>query len=252
MPVKIVILWAGKGRRIQREYNGLHKALISLRGEKIINRILNNIKLAGGTEIVPILGYKSEELMKEIKSFGYFNSVEPVINHKFENTNNLYSLIQSKDILSGHDFVVINGDMVFDYRILQKIINLSGNAIAVDANDHGFQLDSPRILIKEGRVLDIGRHRTIEESQGYAVGIYRFCKEFSKEYFCLGIRLAGKKPNAGYHEPLEEVFDRVYFQPCYTENYLWMDVDEKDDVSKAEQMLTDIESMIAESEYLSD
>lgn len=240
MPVRVVVLWAGQGRRIQKEYDGLHKALIPLNGEPLLVHLLRCVRAAGADELVPVLGYRGNDLLTEINRFGGFSSVIPVWNPDYDKTNNLASLMCAERILSGEDFVVVNGDMVFDYRILRKMMFMSGNAIATDANDYGFQLDSPRELIKDNRILDIGRHRTINESQGYAVGIYRFSSSFSQEYFSLGKKLVQEKPGAGYHEPLIGILDRVKFFPCYTENFLWMDVDEKEDVEKAENMLVDL------------
>lgn len=242
MPVKVVILWAGQGRRIQKEYGGLHKAMIPLNGEPLMLHLLRNVKAAGADELVPVLGYRGDELLNTIHNFGEFSSIIPVWNPDYEKTNNLASLMCAEQILTGDEFVVVNGDMVFDYRILQKMISIGGNAIATDANDYGYQLDSPRELIKDGRILDIGRHRTIEESQGYAAGMYRFSASFSQEYFSLGKKLTLINPNAGYHEPLIGILDRVNFVPCYTENYRWMDVDEKEDVVKAETMLNALRS----------
>lgn len=238
---KVVILWAGKGRRIQGEYNGMHKSLISLNGEKLITRLLRNILNAGCKDIVPILGYQSDILLNEINGMNGFSTIIPVINPEYDKTNNLYSLMQAESVLSGEEFVVVNGDMVFDYRILNKMLEFEGNAVGTDNNDYGYQIDSPRLLIRDDRIYDLGRHRTIEESQGYAIGMYKFSSDFSEEYFKLGREMIKENPNAGYHDPLLRAFDRVVVRPCYTEKYLWMDIDEKGDVARAEKMLTDIE-----------
>ncbi len=241
--IKVVILLAGKGRRIQSDYGGMHKALITLNGEKLIVRLLKCILSAGGTSIVPILGYSADLLLKEINKVDGFSSVDPVFNYLYETTNNLYSLLQAEQLLAGDDFIVINGDMVFDYRILQHIIEFPGSAIGTDGNKYDHQLDSPRLLINDNRIYDLGRHRTIEESQGYAIGIYRFSKTISEEFFSLGKEMVKVNPNAGYHDPLVKLFHKHIVRPCYTENYLWMDVDEKADVPKAEKMIIAIERM---------
>lgn len=244
--MRVVILWAGKGRRIQSEYGGIHKAMIPLKGKMLLERILDNIWMAGGDEIVPILGYMANEMEGEIRKVSRIQSIIPVINERYEETNNLYSLMQARNVLENRDFVVVNGDMVFDYRILKKIFCAVGNAVGTDSNDYGFQLDSPRLLIKNNRILDLGRHRTIGDSQGYAIGIYKFSAQFSREYFDLGETMASENPNAGYHDPLVKAFERVMVEPCYTGRYLWMDVDEKSDVSKAEKMIEEIEKEMKE------
>ncbi len=235
--MKAVVLWAGCGRRIQKEYNGLHKAMIPLCGRPLLAYLLDNIRRAGFEEIVPVLGYRAEELLAQIRAYAE-PTVFPVYNPDFDRTNNLYSLLQARDILAGESFVVINGDMVFDYHILEDIRRMSGNAIAVDTNTYPNQIDSPRVLIQNERIMDIGRHRSIEEANGYAVGIYRFSKELSEPYFDAAVALCERKPEAGYHEPLEPLLAESIVHPCVTGSHLWMDVDEKADVHRAEQMLT--------------
>ena len=233
-----VILWAGCGRRIAGRYGGMHKALISLNGEPLLAHLLRNAAKAGVTELVPVVGYRGDTLLAAIESYGgMFQSIIPVYNPDYETTNNLGSLLCGEKLLRDRDFIVVNGDMVFDANILSDIFNVDGNAVAADLHDYGRQLDSPRLLIGEGRIFDIGRHRTIEESQGYAVGIYKFSKDFSAEYFRLGRKLFEARPDAGYHDVLIGCLDRVLFRASPVKKNSWMDVDEPDDVPKAEAML---------------
>lgn len=236
--MKVVILWAGQGRRIQKKYGGLHKALIPLNGKPLLYYLLDNIRRSGIEEIVPVLGYHADEMLTEIEKNNTFKTVVPVYNREYERTNNLYSLVQAERILAGEDFIVINGDMVFDYRILTEILkNPAGNAIAVDNKHYPTQLDSPRVLIEKGRILDIGRHRNIADSTGYAIGIYKFSAAFSEDYLKAGRQLAGVKPQAGYHEPLKSMLGNAQFVPCIINDYAWMDVDEEADVVKAQRLL---------------
>ena len=237
MSVKVAVLWAGQGRRIQRDYGMLHKARIPLCGEPLMAHLLRNLQRCGVEELVPVLGYQQEEMLREIEAFGGFRSIRPAVNPFYDRTNNLASLMCAEEQLCGEDFAVVNGDMVFDAGILQTLLEHPGNAIACDGKNYGYELDSPRMHIQNGQILDIGRHIPWQESQGYAVGMYRFSGEFSEEYFRLGKALAAEKPNAGYHEPLIPVLSRVRFEPAYTEGRLWMDVDEKADVPRAERML---------------
>lgn len=236
--MKAVILWAGQGRRIQKKYGGLHKALIPLNGKPLLYYLLDNIRRSGIEEIVPVLGYRADEMLTEIEKNNTFKAMMPVYNREYERTNNLYSLVQAEKILVGENFIVINGDMVFDYRILTEIIkNAAGNAIAVDNKHYPDQLDSPRVLIENGRILDIGRHRNIVDATGYAIGVYKFSAAFSESYLKAGKQLTEARPQAGYHEPLKSMLGDTWFAPCIINDYVWMDVDEEKDVAKAQRML---------------
>lgn len=226
---------------MQAENRGIHKALLPLNGKPLLFYLIDNIKKAGIKEIVPVLGYQGEELLAYIKGQASEMSVYPVWNDQYENTNNLVSLLQAETVVADEEFIQLNGDMVFDYRIVTKIAGVPGAAIAVDTNEYSFQLDSPRVLIKDGMILDLGRHLRIEETNGYAVGIYRFSKVLAKHFFEDSKELVKKNSQLGFHEPLRQLFHQYVIAPVSTGTMLWMDVDEKADIEKAERYLCKME-----------
>lgn len=239
--MKAVILLAGQGRRIQKEYGGLHKAMIPLHGRPLLYYLIGNLIQAGIEEIIPVVGYRGEELLelidKTVREEKQQITVTPAWNHEYDTTNNLYSLVQAAPLLEQEEFILVNGDMVFDYRLVVNLLKVQEAAIIVDNGSYQEQLDSPRVLIRDGRILDLGRHMRIEEANGYAAGIYRFSKELSKVFFPLSRTLLEKNANLGFHDPLCSLFDKIKIIASDTKNYLWMDVDEKADVEKAEGYL---------------
>lgn len=235
--MKVVILLAGKGRRIQAECAGVHKALLPLNQKPLLYYLLKNIKKAGIDEIVPVLGYKGNEVLAFIEQNNFGMAVYPVWNEAYEETNNLVSLVRAKSVVDGQEFIQINGDMIFDYRILYDIVSVKGSAIAVDEKDYATQLDSPRVLIKNGRIMDLGRHMKIEDANGYAVGIYRFSADLARTFFETSEELIKSHPQLGFHEPLRSLFQQYTILPICIGDYLWMDVDEKEDIIKAETYL---------------
>lgn len=234
---KAVILWAGCGRRISSEYGGMHKALIQLNGKSLMEHLLGNLRKAGIREIIAVLGYRAGDMQSMVESIWDQDRLLTVVNDRFDRTNNLYSLIMAEKWLKDRDFIVLNGDMVFDCSIIKDILTSEGSRIVVDDNDYGYQLDSPRVLIDNNRICDIGRHLSIDNAQGYAIGIYKFSRELSLKYFELGRFLAKERPEAGFHEPLPQLMKEYSIAPLYTCGREWMDVDEKGDVKRAEEML---------------
>ena len=235
--MKTVILLAGKGRRMQADYEGVHKALLPLNGKPLLFYLINNIRKAGIEEIVPVLGYQGEEVLAHINQYAEDLKVYPVWNQHYSETNNLVSLLKAEKAVTGEDFIQVNGDMVFDYRIITKLLNTDSAAIAVDLADYAIQLDSPRVLIQDNAIRDLGRHMRIEEANGYAVGLYRFSSALASDFFIKSKELIKKNPQMGFHEPLRFLFNRYRIVPVLTEDMLWMDVDEKADISRAEEYL---------------
>lgn len=241
--MKAVILLAGKGRRIQETLGGEHKALISILGRPSLEYLIKNIKNAGIKDLVPVVGYRGEEVLSFIRMIKGDLNIFPVWNYDYEKTNNLYSLLQAEPVVRGEDFVLINGDMVFDYRLLAKVVRQEGASIAVDTMHYSEDIDSPKVLVKNGFIHDLGRHIEKKMGYGYAVGIYHFSRELAERFFMLSSKLVLKNPDLGFHDPLRYLFHDFSIYPCDTENFLWMDIDEKDDIEKAGRYIKTLEEL---------
>lgn len=241
--MKAVILLAGKGRRMQNLLCGEHKSLIKVLGHPVLEYLIKNVKDAGITDIVPIVGYRGDEVLSFISSISDNLNIFPAWNYDYETTNNLNSLIQAEPIVGKEEFVLINGDMVFDYRLLKKIIAQNGASIAVDTIHYSDDIDSPKVSVEKGVILDLGRHISKENGCGYAVGIYLFSQELAESFFKRASELVLKNPNMGFHDPLRELFQYFSICPCDTEEFLWMDIDEEEDIKKAEKYLMAMEEL---------
>ncbi|MDE7446817.1 MAG: NTP transferase domain-containing protein [Lachnospiraceae bacterium] len=241
--MKAVILLAGKGRRFQATFGCMHKALITLKNRSLLSYLMDNLKNAGITEIIPVLGYEGDAVLNEIQRCADNIRIFPVWNLEYETTNNLVSLLKAEQILDGESFILLNGDMVFDYRILGLMMEQKDSAIAVDRKEYPVQLDSPRVMIRDEIIRDLGRHMTIQKAEGYAVGIYFFSGILVEEFFQYSKKLVKEEPQMGFHEPLRNLFPKYNIKPISVQDYCWMDVDEEADITKANEM---IEKMFGE------
>lgn len=238
--MKAVLLLAGRGCRMQGKFRDIHKSLIPLCGKPLLAYLVRNIELVGFSEIVPVLGYKAEDVLKCIDESNKHLKIIPVYNHEYDKTNNLYSLLCAEKELND-EFVVCNGDMVFDYRILEKISKDSGSRIAI-YNLHSDQfIDSPRVII-DGKILDLGRHIKWDSGDGYAIGIYKFGYDIAEDFFKEGHKLCDEDSSHGFHDPLRGLFESHTILPTFVNSFLWTDIDEESDVEKAESYLRSLKN----------
>lgn len=240
--MKTVILLAGKGRRMGN-LEIKHKSLTILDENTMLYHLIKNIEKTNIEEIIPIVGYHGEYVLDEIeKAKGENITVTPIWNLEYEKTNNLYSLYQAREILDGEEFLSINGDMIFDYHILWEIMEESGSQIAVDDKDYTKPVDSPGIVIKEGKIVDLGRHIPFNKNNGYAVGIYRYAADLSSDFFAEAEKMLDENRNAGFHDPLVNLFPTHFIRACSVKDYPWTDIDEEKDVEKAKRILEEIKT----------
>jgi len=233
--MKVVFLVAGKGRRLKELTQDNHKALITLDDKSLLHHLIENCIYAGLTDFIPIVGHCSDKILDEFnRKYSKDISVYHVKNEKYNETNNLYSLYCARELLEGEEFILCNADIIIDREIIKGISSMKEHSvIAIDDFDYDEPVDSPGILMNEDKISDLGRHISFENNTGYAIGVYKFNKELSKEFFKEAKKILDKDINAGFHDPLSNLFDKFDIFKYRTKECLWTDIDTYDDIEKA-------------------
>jgi len=109
--MKAVILAAGAGRRMRQD---LPKCMLKYDGVSILERMINQIKMAGIEQVIVVVGYKKEKITDEIKDVTY------VYNDCFDKDTNSYSLyLALKDI--DDDVVVFEADIIVEDEFIRYV-----------------------------------------------------------------------------------------------------------------------------------
>lgn len=251
--MKVVVLLAGKGVRMGAGTEDNHKSLVHLRGRPLLGYLIDRFFDNNIYEIVPIVGYQQDKVMKfldkecpsEVKLF-------PIENRDYAVTNNMFSLYCARDLLVGSEFILCNGDVVLNGNIIRSFLHeVNHSAIVVDTHRRKQFLDSPKVQVEGNRICDLGRHISVKDSAGYAIGLYRFSAELSDAYFQEAERMVSSGAlAAGFHDPLRALFGKYDVFVHDTCGLSWTDVDERNDVPRAEKLLESIETEEALSKRL--
>jgi len=116
--LQIVILAAGMGSRLGRS---LPKPLTELGdGRTIMQQQHDNIRAAFGTDarIMSVVGYRAETIVEA------FPEVDYVYNDRYDQTNTSKSLLRALKATGKGGVLWMNGDVVFDPRVLGRAIAL--------------------------------------------------------------------------------------------------------------------------------
>ncbi len=100
-PRNAVILAAGFGMRMVPINLSAPKAFLEVKGERLIERLIRQLREAGIQQITVVAGFMKEEFEYLIDEFG----VNLVINSAYASRNNLYSLAEVSDML-GNTYIV--------------------------------------------------------------------------------------------------------------------------------------------------
>ncbi len=153
--MKGVVLAAGKGSRLNPMTSYIPKPLLPVDGERIIDRVISYLS-AGCEEIFIVSGYLHNLLERYLKS-KYLNI--KVIRVDRVPSGNLYTLLQAKDFLEGHEFIIANADHIFPREIWDFFPTKRGG-IQLACHKKGtrvFLEDEMKVKVKDGKLLKMDK-----------------------------------------------------------------------------------------------
>src|SRR3989344_7035474 len=124
--MKAIILAAGIGSRLKPLTENIPKVMIPINGIPILGHQIINLIEEGIKEIYICVGYKKEVIIDYCKKEFKNINIKFIENKDFLSTNNMYSLYLAKNYFNGENFILINGDMIFDKKILDICLKNNG------------------------------------------------------------------------------------------------------------------------------
>lgn len=236
MVYQAVILAAGNGTRIKRSQRDVPKPLRKVCGLTLIKRAILNLKLAGITQVVVVVGYKGDEIVDSLqndRSLGV--DLQFVHNPDYQKSNGL-SLLAAKPFLQ-NEFLFLMADHIFDRRAIEKIVKtpLQGDdcILAIDRKlDDIFDVDdATKVKTQGSRILSIGKE--IQDYDAYDTGIF-LCKPAFVDRIEAVYR---EKGDASISEGVKALAAEQKMGTCDISEYFWQDVDTPQALRHAEDFL---------------
>ncbi|MCX6566961.1 MAG: phosphocholine cytidylyltransferase family protein [Candidatus Aminicenantes bacterium] len=169
--IRGIVLCAGRGGRLRPFTDDTPKCLLSFGGKTILERCLDGLRAAGVGDIILVTGYRRELIERFVEERGTAG-ITFVVNEAYARTNTAVSLnLALKRITS--DVVVVNGDVLFDPSILADLVALPVfHGAAVDA-DISLDGEEVKVIVRGGRIVEIGKDLNPKDSLGEAIGLYK-------------------------------------------------------------------------------
>lgn len=227
---QVVILAAGMGTRLGRPFP---KPLTELKdGRTILAQQLGNVQQAFGpdVQVLVVVGFKLEQILEAAPdvTFAY--------NEIYDQTNTSKSLLKALRATGDRGVLWMNGDVVFDPRVLERLKPLiesgrsfvSVNTAAVGEEEVKYTVDG------EGQIDALSK--TVEDALGEAVGINfvaaadkaalvaRLDEVGDQDYFERGIEVAIEK-------------DGLQVVPVDVSDLYAVEVDFAEDLERANEFL---------------
>jgi len=245
--MKAVILAAGPGSRLQPLTERVHKCLIKVADERILERQVRYFDQAGIEDIYVVIGYRSDEVEGAIQSLNKDTSnttVHAIRNPIWDQTENLYSLYLASEFVRGEPFVIANGDVFADQGIIERICESAHESI-VPYDSQEFDPEELKIELNNGRpsaILDKGKRN----GDGSTIGMFALSSDASNELFSDIDDHVNKdsEKKQWFEASLDRIFDNVDFKAFDVKEFRWFEIDTKNDLKKASLSFGSTESEV--------
>jgi len=250
--MQALMLAAGMGKRLGRYTKNATKCMVPVNGKTLIEYAIEALVKNDIKKMVIVVGYKSDVLIDFIHSkFNKENlngmEIEFIENKVYDKTNNIYSLYMARDSLCSDDTILLESDLIFKPEIITKLIQSTNPNLAVVSHFESW-MDGTCTLLDESNnitgILDKAHFNWFETEDYYkTVNIYKFSKEFSKDYYVPFLEAYQKA--FGKNEYYEQVLKVLSFLSTSTLKGLpvsgddWYEIDDPADLAIAETRFSD-------------
>ncbi len=216
MAMKAVILAAGLGTRL----GGGPKPLVKVGGIEILLRTMRLLS-PYVSEFVVVASVYAKDIDEFLKNKGF--RYRMVVNEKPEKGNG-YSLYLAKDFVDER-FILVMGDHVYSEEFIREAAR--GEGLIGDRNPRYVDIsEATKVKVRDGRVAEIGKE--LEEFDCVDTGFFIL----NRDVFSAAERLLDREEIS-----LSDVIREAKPPVTFVDGKLWMDVDTKDDVRRANRLL---------------
>jgi len=174
--MKVAMLAAGVGNRLDRSGNASPKALLRFAGESLLKRHLDILVQFGLVDVTLVVGHRAEEIERELAAIGASDLVRTRSNPDYR-TSSLLSLWALREVFAaGEPVLYMDADVLYDWRLLERLLRSPhDDCILIDRNidpDNEW-LD---VRVRAGRIVAFDKSVALDDYDVRAewVGFARF------------------------------------------------------------------------------
>lgn len=242
-----IILAAGLGSRLGELTKECTKCMVKINGITLIERMLRQLDRYGMDRIIIVTGYKGDILKDYVQNLRINTPVVFVDNSDYRHTNNIYSLWLTREFFEEMDSLVLESDMIFEDRVIEKMLAIDNGCGTFVARPRPWMDGSIVKLDKDNNIVyfvDDEEVKRIDPSYYHKiVSIYKFKKRYvSEKYMTYLNEYVKKNKDNNLYESLLKVIDLDVEKKIPAEildEEQWYEINDIQDMDIAESMFAD-------------
>jgi histidinol-phosphate/aromatic aminotransferase/cobyric acid decarboxylase-like protein/choline kinase len=239
--MQAIILAAGMGKRLGDFTKDKTKCMVEVSGEKLINRLLDQISRYHLDKIILVVGFKGDDLIAHIGNSYKGIKVEYVWNKDFSTTNNIFSLWLARDYLISDDTYLFESDLILNDNIIDAVFSSNLENFALLSRFKSWMDGTVVTIDQDNKILRFvpKKEFNFDQISEYfkTVNIYRFSAIFSKNIYLPFLdaysHVIGKND---YYEQVLKVLlslEKIELNGLVIDSFDWYEIDNYDDLRNA-------------------
>ncbi len=152
------------------------KCLLPLLGEQtVLEWQLRTLAASGVKEALVVIGFGAEQVEERLATHPTPGiQVTTLYNPFFSISDNIVSCWLAQPWMNG-DFILINGDTLFEYRVLERLLEAREAPLTLVVNEKDqYDADDMKVSVSGGRLLAVGKTLDLDTVTGESTGLMRF------------------------------------------------------------------------------
>ncbi len=205
---------------------------------------LRTLAASGVKEALVVIGFGAEQVEERLATHPTPGiQVTTLYNPFFSTSDNIVSCWLAQPWMNG-DFILINGDTLFEYRVLERLLEAREAPLTLVVNEKDqYDADDMKVSVSGGRLLAVGKTLDLDTVTGESTGLMRFAGSGAKE-FTQELNTAIRDPNAlrrWYLSVINGLAERMHIEALWITGLWWAEVDYPSDLHEIRAALADLE-----------
>jgi choline kinase len=206
--MKAVILAAGVSRRLRPLTSSRPKCLLPVGDRTILDHQMRALKAVGIGEACLVVGHRREQILEHVAAHHPDMRITPVINHDFFDTNTAHSLWLARGFMACGDVVCLNGDVLFEPRLLRRVVEAGHEGSLAVETKHCGEEEVKVTCDDADRIVRIGKRLPHAEARGEFIGVARLRGKFLEQFVrALDLLVVAGSTDAYFEAAMDHMLD---------------------------------------------
>jgi choline kinase len=238
--VNAVVLSAGRGSRLLPLTATRPKCLLPVGGKTIVEWQVQTLAACGIKRITVVVGFGAEQVEEVLAAQSLPGTeVRALFNPRFDVADNLISCWSARSEMES-DFVLLNGDTLFEPGVLERVLESPQAPVAVAVcSKRSYDADDMKVHCQGTVLRQIGKQLPADKTDAESIGMLFFRGE-GPRLFHAALDRAVTSPQAArqwYLSVVNEMAGENLVRTAAVDGLEWVEIDFHGDLRTAERMV---------------